>query len=315
MEKLRVAILYGGKSAEHDVSILSAMQIFEAIDREKFDPIPILIGRDGKFAIEKLLSGIDVVFPVLHGPFGEDGSMQGFLEILGLPYVGCGVASSAIAMDKELTKKILCSEDLPTARYLAAKSASCFSFDQVKRELGLPFFLKPVHLGSSVGIEKIEEEAQFLPALQAALAHDCRVIFEEFIEGREVECAILGNKSPRASLPGEIVLPQGAYYDFSLKTSRSGDVGYSVPADLQASIQEEVKSMAIRAFQAIGGRGMARVDFFLLPDGRLYVNEINPIPGFTKTSLYPQMWEASGYEFKKIISELIYLANSQLVKN
>ena len=300
MEKTRVAILYGGKSPEHNVSILSAMQIIEALDREKYEPVPVFIDRDGKFNIE-LLSGVDVAFPVLHGPFGEDGTMQGFLEILGIPYVGCGVAASAIAMDKELTKKILKCDGISTARYVMAKREMTFA--DVKH-LGLPLFVKPVHLGTSIGITKVENEEQFLPALQEAFRHDIRVIVEEAIVGREIECAILGDK---ASLPGEIILPDGAYYDFALKTSRTNEVGYAVPADLPDAMQKEIQELSLKTFRAIGGKGMARIDFFLTGKD-LYVNEINPIPGFTKTSLYPQMWVATGQTFSNLIDQIVKIS-------
>ncbi len=308
MGKVCVAILYGGKSEEHDVSILSAMQILEAIDREKYEPIPILIGRDGKFLFEKLLSGVDVVFPVLHGPYGEDGIMQGFLETLGLPYVGSSVASCAVAMDKELTKKVLHVDGIRTARYLVARSPLTHTFAGVKARLGVPFFLKPVHLGSSIGIAKIEEEEQFLPALKNAFLYDTRVIFEEMIVGRELECSVLGNANPRAALPGEIILPEGSFYDYELKTTRTDEVGYEPIAKLPAAVQLEIQSLALKAFEAIGGEGMARVDFFLCENGLLYVNEINPIPGFTKTSLYPRMWKESGLAFTDLIDALIELA-------
>ncbi|GAB5411919.1 MAG: D-alanine--D-alanine ligase family protein [Chlamydiales bacterium] len=301
MEKTRVAILYGGKSPEHNVSILSAMQIIETLDREKYVPVPVFIDRDGKFKIE-LLSKVDVAFPVLHGPYGEDGTMQGFLEILGIPYVGCGVAASAIAMDKELTKKILKSDGIPTARYQMAKEEMTFADIE---ELGLPFFVKPVHLGTSIGITKVESEEQFLPALQKGFCHDTRVIIEEYIEGREIECAVLGDK---VSLPGEIILPRGAYYDFTLKTSKSDQVGYGTPADLPEAMQKEIQELSLKTFRAIGGEGLARIDFFLRGD-KLFVNEINPIPGFTKTSLYPQMWLSSGVSFKSLLTDLIQDAN------
>lgn len=307
MSKVCVAILYGGQSEEHDVSILSAMQILEAIDREKYEPIPILIGRDGKFPFEKLLAGVDVIFPVLHGPYGEDGTVQGFLETLGLPYVGCGVASSAIAMDKELTKKILYADGIKSARYLIAKSLLTHTFAGIKARLGAPFFLKPVHLGSSIGIAKIETEEQFIPALKMAFLHDTRVIFEEMIVGRELECSVLGNRSPRASLPGEIIPPEGHFYDYELKTARAAEVEYVPVAKLSISVQKEIQSLAIRVFESIGGEGMARVDFFLCESGALYVNEINPIPGFTKTSLYPRMWKESGLALTDLIDELILL--------
>ncbi len=306
MEKIRVAILYGGKSPEHNVSILSAMQIIEALDREKYDPVPVFIDREGKFKID-LLSDVDVAFPVLHGPFGEDGTMQGFLEILGIPYVGCGVAASAIAMDKELTKKILKSDGIPTARYMMAEREMTFADVE---ELGLPLFVKPVHLGTSIGITKVESEEQFLPALQEAFCHDTRVIIEEYIEGREIECAVLGDK---ASLPGEIILPSGSYYDFMLKTSKSDQVGYATPAVLPEAMQKEIQELSLKTFRAIGGEGLARIDFFLRGD-KLFVNEINPIPGFTKSSLYPQMWLASGVSFKVLLTRLIQIANyKQLV--
>lgn len=303
MGKLRVAILYGGKSPEHNVSILSAMQIMEALNREKYEPVPILIDRKGKFQIE-LLQGVDVAFPVLHGPFGEDGTMQGFLEIMGIPYVGCGVAASAIAMDKELTKKILKSDGIPTARYEMAKPEMLFSD---VAHLGLPLFVKPVHLGTSIGISKVTSVEEFLPALQEAFRHDTRVIIEEHIKGREIECAVLGSA---ASLPGEILLPQGAYYDFALKTSQTDRVGYAVPADLPAPIQKKVQELSLKTFRAIGGKGLARIDFFVSKE-EVFVNEINPIPGFTKTSLYPQMWAASGLSFEKLLGELIQTAKNK----
>lgn len=252
---------------------------------------------------------IDAVFPILHGPYGEDGTMQGYLRLLGLPYVGPGVLASAAGMDKDVTKRLLEQAGLPIPKYVALKrhETDTHDFEQLKKTLGLPFFLKPANMGSSVGVHKVSDKLKFAAALNDAFQYDTKILVEEFVEGREIECSVLGNKELLASVPGE-VMPQHEFYSYEAKYLDENGARLEIPAKLSAAQVNEVKAMAIRVFKAVGAEGMSRVDFFLKKDGTLLVNEINTIPGFTKISMYPKMLGATGIGYSELIDRLIQLA-------
>jgi D-alanine-D-alanine ligase len=350
MSRIRVGILFGGRSAEHEVSILSARNILAALDRTRFDPVLVGIDKGGRWRLQAeaaLLESardprlvrvdthgppvvmeprpssaegprsegapdVDVVFPVLHGPLGEDGTVQGLLELADLPYVGAGVLGSALGMDKHLMKRVLRDADVPVADFRAVTksqfeknpTAAC----RVAAQVGFPLFTKPANLGSSVGVRRVAGEG----ALEAALAHafefDTKALAEEAVVGREIECAVLGNDDPIASVPGEIVVRHAdGFYSYEAKYVDDG-ADLRIPAALTPAEVKLVQGMAIRTYQALDCAGMGRVDFFLRLDGRLLVNEINTIPGFTRISMYPKLWEASGISQTELVSRLIDLA-------
>jgi D-alanine-D-alanine ligase len=346
-KKLRVALLYGGKSAEHEISLISARNIFDAMDKKKYDVVPIAIDKQGRWHLDQgarllragertkvdfadgknaaavrpgenaapvlrggaPLGAIDVVFPVLHGPFGEDGTIQGLLKLANLPFVGAGVLGSAVGMDKDVMKRLLRDARIPIAGFLVFSRAeqSAIRFAQVKKNLGLPLFVKPANLGSSVGISKVSRKSEFAAAVRLAFRYDNKIIIEEGIEGREIECSVLGNDKPVASLPGEIVV-QREFYSYDAKYLDDQGARLEIPARLPAKTIKEIQRTAVRAYRALCCEGMARVDFFLRPNGQVLVNEINTIPGFTKISMYPKMWEASGLSYRRLIDRLIGLA-------
>ncbi len=307
--KLRVAVLYGGRSGEHDISIRSAKSIMAAMDREKYDVVRLFIDREGKWTPKAIQPepganpDIDVVFPVLHGTFGEDGTMQGLLELADLPYVGGGVLASAVAMDKEVTKRLFRVAGIPSVEYAVLWRGAL----EFKNSFGFPVFVKPANLGSSVGISKARNEVELEKALHHAAEFDRKVIVERGIAGREFECSVLGNENPCASLPCE-VLPSREFYDYDDKylLDKAETV---LPAPLDPAGTELMRNLAVKAYQAVGCEGMARVDFLLEnATGRLFVNEINTIPGFTSISMYPKMWEATGIPYPELIDRLIRLA-------
>src|SRR5579884_2714347 len=350
-KRLRVAVLFGGRSAEHEVSIASATSVIRALDPAKYEVVPIGITKEGRWlagnGAQKMLSdtlrkgrpvtlppepggrqllardeagsasgvGIDVVFPVLHGTYGEDGTLQGLLELANLPYVGCGVLASSVGMDKVIQKRLFEQAGLPVVKYLAL-SRSRWESDpegtlrEIQRQFHFPVFLKPATLGSSVGMTKAHNPAELAAGLELAAEFAQKLLVERAIDGRELEVAILGNEEPRASVPGEII-PHREYYDYAAKYTEEG-TQLIVPAPLRPRQASKVREYAIRAFQAVDGRGMARVDFFLeRHTGRLYVNEINTIPGFTPISMYPRLWEASGVGYRELLDRLIQLALEQ----
>jgi len=342
VSKLRVGVIYGGRSGEHEVSIASAASIFKYLDRERYDAVPIRIEKDGRWALTSKAptaisaadvlkqagtealqtveptaavsrSGIDVVFPVLHGTYGEDGTVQGLLELADVPYVGCGVLASAAGMDKAVMKKLFAFHGLPVGPYLETRHPEwdrdpAAIRQRVRTELGYPVFVKPANLGSSVGISKAKSDADFDAAMDLALQFDRKVVIEAGVpNAREIECAVLGNDEPEASLPGEVI-PSREFYDYEAKylddSSRT-----VIPAHLNERETAEVRRLAIEAFKAVECSGMARVDFFLSRDtGKLFVNEVNTIPGFTTISMYPKMWEASGLPYPQLLDRLIQLA-------
>lgn len=362
-KKLRVGVIFGGRSGEHEVSIRSARAVIESLDRAKYEIVPVAITEEGHWlspqdAIALLPAGtddflnpgiissspesvailgdpshqglvsldtsgngftsapLDVVFPVLHGPFGEDGTVQGLLEMANIPYVGCGVLASSCGMDKVAMKSLFEHAGLPVCRYtwflrsdwqrdpVAIKR-------KVKRELGFPCFVKPANLGSSVGVSKAVDDASLTSGIELAAQYDRKVIVEEGVDAREIECAVLGNDEPQASLPGEYVVHQESarFLDYTEKYASTGNVEFVVPAPVSKSLTREIQKLALRAFKAVDGAGLARVDFFLKRDSReLLVNELNTMPGLTEVSGYPKMWAASGMDFKKVLNSLIELA-------
>jgi D-alanine-D-alanine ligase len=300
----RVAVIYGGRTGEHEISLRSAKSIIEALDPEKYKAIHYLISKEGKWSPRPIVPepggnpGIDVVFPVLHGTFGEDGTMQGLLELADLPYVGAGVLASSISMDKDMMKRVAKERGLPVVEYVVAPGS---------HDLDFPVFVKPANLGSSVGISKARNCEELRAALELARTYDRKVIVERGITGRELECAVLGNEDPVASAPCEI-LPSREFYDYDDKYLL--DLAQTViPADLTPEQTAEIQRLAVECYRAVECQGMARVDFLLEgATGKLYINEINTIPGFTSISMYPKMWEYSGLAMPKLIDRLIELA-------
>ena len=315
--KLRVAVLYGGRSGEHEISIRSAEAIMAAMDPEKYEIVRLFITAEGKWEPRAIQPepganpGIDVVFPALHGTFGEDGTMQGLLELADLPYVGAGVLASSVAMDKEITKRLCRQSGLPMVDYVVLWRGDL----DFESPFGYPVFVKPANLGSSVGISKARDAAQLASALQAAAQFDRKIIVERAILGREFECSVIGNDSPRASLPCEI-LPSREFYDYEDKYLLN-QARTVLPADLPAARLEEIRRLAVACYVAVSCEGMARVDFLMEgSSGPLYINEINTIPGFTSISMYPKMWEATGIGYSELIDRLIQLAlERQAAKN
>lgn len=308
----RVAVLGGGRSSEHDVSLRSAESVAAGLDSARFDVVPITISRAGIWtgpdgAIVSVTPGqggplgCDVVFPVLHGPFGEDGTVQGLLELADIPYVGSGVGASAVCMDKDFFKKVLRDSGIPVARHVALRDG-----DPVVNPFGYPVFVKPARLGSSIGISKVRSAEELEPAVALARRHDDKVLIEENIAGIEVECSVLGNRRPIASIPGEIVA-NADWYDFEAKYE-AGGMDLIVPPRLDEATIARVQEASIAAFVATECEGMARADCFVLPDGSVVVNELNTIPGFTPTSVYAKLFEASGIPYAELLDRLIELA-------
>ncbi|HWQ57338.1 MAG TPA: D-alanine--D-alanine ligase family protein [Bryobacteraceae bacterium] len=307
-----VAVIYGGRSGEHEVSVRSAKAILNGLDRSKYDVIEYYIDQNGKWSPEPILPEpgaqpeIDVVFPVLHGTFGEDGTVQGLLELADLPYVGAGVMASSVSMDKEMTKRVCRERMLPVVDYVVLYRGRLDPTEACDH-IPFPMFVKPANLGSSVGITKVLEQSELLPALEIAAEYDRKIIVERGIIGRELECSVLGNDNPIASVPSEI-LPSRDFYDYEdkylLDSART-----VVPAELAPEIADEVRRLSVECYKAVECEGMARVDFLLEnTTNQLYINEINTIPGFTSISMYPQMWKHSGVEFGELLDRLIQLA-------
>jgi len=310
--KLRVAVIYGGRSGEHEVSIRSAEAIMAAMDPGKYEILRFFISPEGKWDPRPILPepganpGIDVVFPVLHGTFGEDGTVQGLLELAELPYVGAGVLGSSLAMDKDVMKRVCRERGLPVVESIALVR-SAMDVDAVLRCLDLPVFVKPANLGSSVGISKAKTREELRLALDLAAGFDRKIIVERAIAGRELECAVVGNVDPVASLPCEI-RPSREFYDYEDKYLLDS-AQCQVPAELSPEETAEVRRLAVECYRAVECEGMARVDFFLEEStGRIYINEINTIPGFTSISMFPRMWAACGLPFPRLIDRLIELA-------
>ena len=323
-QRIRVAVLAGGRSSEHEISLASARSVVEALDPKRYETHTIEIGRDGAWALPPVsetaslplagetfpipiartpsaLGAVDVVFPILHGPFGEDGTVQGLLELAGVPYVGAGVTASALCMDKDLFKAVLRDRGVPVADSITLRTG-----DAVANPFGYPVFVKPARLGSSVGISKAHDGAELEAAVALARRHDDKVLVEDFQPGIEVEVGVLGNREPVASVVGEIVA-HADWYDFDAKYA-AGGMELVVPARLSAEATAEVQRLAIEAFVATDCEGMARVDFFVRPDGRVIVNELNTIPGFTATSVYAKLFADSGIPYAELLDRLVELA-------
>ncbi|HJT66619.1 MAG TPA: D-alanine--D-alanine ligase family protein [Pyrinomonadaceae bacterium] len=359
-KKLRVGVIFGGRSGEHEVSIRSARAIVESIDRKKFDVVPIAITKEGKWlppahsaqllpaTVQPLLAPsattgdvallgdpshkglislngnsqpvvaekLDVVFPALHGTYGEDGTLQGLLEMADVPYVGCGVLASACGMDKVTMKSLFVEAGLPICNHVWFLRSQWRNdpdkvLRKVTRGLGLPCFVKPANLGSSVGVSRAADKQSLSKAIDLAAEYDRKIIVEEEVVAREIECAVLGNDEPKASLPGEYVIydETARFLDYTEKYSSTGNVKFVVPAPLTKAMTTRIQKMAIRAFQSVDGSGLARVDFFVTREGgELIINELNTMPGLTEVSGYPKMWEASGLPFARLLETLIDLA-------
>ncbi|MCX6635352.1 MAG: D-alanine--D-alanine ligase [Acidobacteria bacterium] len=310
--KLRVAVIYGGRSGEHEVSIRSARSIMDAMDPARYQIVEFFISKEGAWSPGPILPepganpGIDVVFPVLHGTFGEDGTVQGLLELADLPYVGAGVLASSVAMDKEVTKRLCLERGLPVVEYLVQFRGG-LDPDAVERAFSYPVFVKPANLGSSVGISKAHDRAELEAALELAASYDRKVIVERSIDGQEIECSVLGNDRPIAATPCEI-LPSREFYDYDDKYILD-QTGFRTPAGLAPGELDEVRRLSVACYRAVDCEGMARVD--LLVEGatrKIYINEINTIPGFTSISMYPKMWEHDGLSYPKLVDRLIELA-------
>jgi D-alanine-D-alanine ligase len=345
VRKLRVGVIYGGRSGEHEVSIASAAAIFKHLDPAKYEAVPIKIGKDGRWAltgdVPKALSAadvhrqsdttalqpiepttalstshIDVVFPVLHGPYGEDGTVQGLLELANVPYVGAGVLGSAVGMDKAVMKTLFAAHGLPIVPHLTIvrrewQSDPKTMTARVANELRYPVFVKPANLGSSVGISKAKNDQSFGEAMELALRFDKKIVIEAGVpNAREIECAVLGNDEPEASVPGEIIVThRDGFYSYTAKYIDANGATTKIPADLPAATVEKVKRLSVEAFRALELSGMARVDFFVDGQtGALFLNEVNTIPGFTSISMYPKMWEASGLAYPALLDRLLTLA-------
>ncbi|MEN0060452.1 MAG: D-alanine--D-alanine ligase family protein [Bdellovibrio sp.] len=340
-----VALIFGGKSAEHEVSLRSAKNIADALDKDLFSPVLIgiskegswyrfqnseiftlvtkisdqalpaqaepvaLICQQGKPVLHSLThhthSPVDIAFPILHGTMGEDGTIQGLFKMAQLPFVGCGVWASAAGMDKEVMKRIFVEAKIPNARYMLLTPSQPHSYEEISAQLGSPFFIKPANAGSSVGVHKIKSAADFKTSLQDAFQFDTKVLAEEFVQGREIECAVMGhNNNPQASLPGEII-PQHEFYSYDAKYIDDNGALLKIPAPLSPELQEKAQALAKKTYHVMGCDGLTRVDFFLKANGEFYVNEINTLPGFTKISMYPKMWEATGVSYKDLVTKLI----------
>ncbi|HLR06142.1 MAG TPA: D-alanine--D-alanine ligase family protein [Pyrinomonadaceae bacterium] len=358
-KKLRIGVIFGGRSGEHEVSIRSARSVIEAMDTSKYEVVPIAITKTGNWlapalsakllpkgtqqrlsarelgsskadvsiigdpsrrGLARLESGaraepVDVIFPVLHGTFGEDGTIQGLFEMAALPFVGCGTLASACGMDKVTMKALFREAGLPICKHTWLLRSE-FEDEPEKvlrrlvKEIGFPAFVKPANLGSSVGVSKASDKKSLTRAIKLAARYDRKIMVEETVEGREIECAVIGNDDPKASLPGEYVVHEESarFLDYTEKYSSTGRVEFVVPARVSKPVTKRIQKMAVEAYQAIDASGLSRVDFFLKPEGQLLINEINTLPGLTDVSGFPKMWEASGVPFPQIIDQLIELA-------
>lgn len=360
MEKIRIGIIFGGRSGEHEISVRSATTVIEQINKEKYDILPIAINRQGNWLspseslkllppetsdklkkisgdfsdepvafigdtgykgltkIEKSENGnseipLDVVFPVLHGTYGEDGTIQGLFEMAGIPYVGCGVLASSCGMDKVVMKTLFRDADLPICKYVWFLRKEWeqnveLVIDKIEKKLGYPCFVKPANLGSSVGVTKADDDETLKKAIETAATYDRKIIVEEHLDMREIECAVMGNDDPVASLPGEYVIHDDSkkFLDYTEKYSGTGSNEFVVPALISQELTDKIQKLSIQAFKAVDGAGFARVDFFFRNDtGALLVNEINTIPGLTSASGFPKMWHGTGIDFSSVIDSLV----------
>lgn len=345
-KKIRVGVLFGGQSTEHEISLQSARSIIQNVDYETYDVFPIGINREGSWfflSVEQFLSifekeklpafqgkeghlvphgiaakdmffspcvlrdSLDVIFPALHGPYGEDGTVQGLVKLANLPCVGSDVLGSAVCMDKAIAKQLLRDAKLPIPDFQCLRLNDRIDIPSIVKQFGLPLFVKPANNGSSVGITKVQREEEVLGAIEEAFQYDEKVLVEEFIEGREIECSVLGNLDPIVSLPGEII-PQHEFYSYEAKYLDEDGAHFELPVELDQEVVKNLQKLAIQAFRTLECEDMARVDFFLRNDGKLFLNELNTVPGFTTISLYPKLWEVSGIPYRELIDRLIILA-------
>ena len=357
-QKIKVAILFGGRSTEHNISLLSAKNVIDAIDEDRFEPVLIGIDKSGKWHYNKgamriinredpklialnnlnnpillsqntdehalisaedksTLAHIDVIFPVLHGTYGEDGSVQGLAKLANLPCVGCSILGSSIGMDKDVTKRLLRDAGIPVADFITLRKGwnEEVSYHEVSQKLGKELFIKPANLGSSVGVSFIKNEAEYNVAVSEGFLYDPKVIVEEKLIGRELECAVLGNEHPLASAVGEVI-PKDDWYSFESKYVDADGAKCMIPAKLDENTVKRVQELALNTYRLLECEGMARVDMFLTEKGELVINEINTIPGFTKISMYPKLWEVSGISYKSLITKLIeYAIDSHRKRN
>ncbi|MEJ2668781.1 MAG: D-alanine--D-alanine ligase [Gammaproteobacteria bacterium] len=365
-QKIRIGLLYGGKSAEHDVSILSAKNIAKELDPETYEVMLIQVDQHGRWSLQskintrldstsassivnpsasntdtengpctrllfspgvlpgeptrtlipmdatQTLPDLDVIFPIIHGSYGEDGSIQGLLKLLNIPFVGASVLGSAVGMDKDVMKRLLRDAGIRHARFkcFTQNEKMTISYDTVQRELGSPLFIKPANLGSSIGISKVNNEAAFLNGVELAFQYDRKIIIEEYVQGRELECALIGNEMVEASIPGEVVKTNEThdFYSYDAKYLDKESMTVHIPARITEAEATRIQETAIAAYKALCCEGMARVDVFLMENGEVLVNEINTLPGFTDISMYPQLWAASGKNYQALLKQLIELA-------
>lgn len=355
MSKNKIAIIFGGKSAEFEVSLKSASNIFNAVDRSKYEVILVGIDQKGNWFYDsnfvathidflsefffdealsvkierrqnqiciietntyKILDTFDVAFSITHGTFGEDGTLQGFFKTLDIPFVGPDILASSICMDKEITKKLLRDNNIPIANFITLRknNENMISFEMVKEKLGLPMFVKPCNAGSSVGVNKVVDEKSYITAIKEAFQYDFKVLIEEAVIGKEVECAILGNEKPKASVIGEII-PTKGFYSFDAKYNDSDGAKMKIPAEIDPTVEQKLRETAISAFKTVECEGMSRIDFFLREDNTFVLNEINTLPGFTEISMYPKLWEKSGINYIDLITELVELSIERSERN
>lgn len=338
MARQRVAVIFGGRSGEHEVSVMSARSVIAALDPARWESLPLAIARDGTWltpaetqdglargdhafhggsplltstAALRALASCDIAFPLVHGTFGEDGTLQGFLEMAGIPYAGAGVAASAVGMDKALMKALFREAGIPIVLYSVIRSWD-YAHDHmpatslIESHLGYPCFVKPANGGSSVGITRARSREDLPGAFAAAFVYDDKAVVEQAVTVREIECSVLGNEHPEASIPGEII-PDRDFYDYDSKYAQDSTTRLSIPANLPASVAQEVRELSLRMYQVMGCEGYARVDFFVTPDDRVIANEVNTIPGFTSISMYPKLWEASGLAYPDLLDRILDL--------
>jgi D-alanine-D-alanine ligase len=342
--KLQVGLLFGGKSVEHEISLRSARNVFQHLDRSYFNPVLIGITKEGHWHLVADINQpidsappltlslghskhtfptldnqggtgqLDVIFPVLHGTDGEDGSIQGMLQSVNIPFAGSGVLGSSVAMDKLMSKQLLSTEGIPTSKFVAltGQNIGKVSYEQIIDSIGSPFMVKPISLGSSVGISKVTSQEGFKKALAETMQFDQGLLAEEYISGRELECAILGNEEAKASDPGEIIVsPKYEFYTYNAKYEDPNAVEIKIPAVLENSIVEQIKDLSLRSYKALRCEDFARVDLFLKDDQSIYINEINTIPGFTNSSMFPSLWAQHGISYSDLITKIIHLARER----
>lgn len=342
-DKQTITVFFGGRSAEHDVSLVSAKFIIDSLNREKYEIIPVAIDRNGIWRFKDLYQILnsktikiseddpqvsitpgkrhlrilseknpitivpDVAFPVLHGPYGEDGSIQGLFRQMNLPYVGADVLGSAVGMDKDVMKRLLRDAKIPIGKFITIRGGETPDEEQIVKMLGLPLYVKPANMGSSIGVSRVEDKSSLKQAINLAIQFDKKIVIEENITGREIECSLMGNESPLSSVPGEIV-PDSKFYSYESKYASTSASKLIIPAELSDSIKEKIMNLAVETYKTLSCSGLARVDVFLTDDGNVFINEINTLPGFTEISMYPKLWNAGGMRIEDLLDKLIAYA-------